>query len=282
MNKRFKQRAEQTVKRFCRVLTAAMLILLLFILSIPSVIALEVNDVPSQFSKSFNEVNNNSTNEPSFKRYRSVLYHSFEDYEQEIKDGTFFEKHNAPAVPDSIKDTIMNTNLIKPRINGKELEYNYDRDSYGATAQYPELASDPQNYVYIVFYKYPDSEDAIMFQVKYLLDNTSASADTFPEHEKANYDAVINGENVRIYSFTWDDIQHFGVFQYKNMYEVTLMTYDKESFDMVFRNLEIEEISVNNNEAMTNYVWLWIVLGAVSVGAVAAVIVLKKRKQNEA
>lgn len=41
MNKRTGWRTEQTVKQFCRVLTAAMLILLLFILSIPSVIALE-------------------------------------------------------------------------------------------------------------------------------------------------------------------------------------------------------------------------------------------------
>ena len=48
MNKRFKRRPEQTVKRFCRVMTAAMLILLLFIVSIPSVIALEneTNIVP--------------------------------------------------------------------------------------------------------------------------------------------------------------------------------------------------------------------------------------------
>ena len=60
MNKRFKQRPEQTVKRFCRILTAAMLILLLFILSIPSVIALEneTNILPdSDIPETFNQIN---------------------------------------------------------------------------------------------------------------------------------------------------------------------------------------------------------------------------------
>ena len=78
------------------------------------------------------------------------------------------------------------------------------------------------------------------------------------------------------------------------MYIVSITTANEELFDIIFGNLEIDEINVynedvlnsitqsgNKNEARTDYIWLWIILGAVSVGAVAAVIVLKKRKQKE-
>ena len=170
----------------------------------------------------------------------SVCYENFEQFAQAIKDGSFLEQGYYQGLYQSVKDTMLNTNIIKPLINGAELDFYNENDWNNVTVYYPLIPGDPQGY--LALYKHPNCPDHILFKVKYILSNTSTQ--TFPENEKANYDAVINGEKVRIRHFTHGDKRQFGIFQYKNMYQVELMTYDKELFDIVFNNLTIEEISV--------------------------------------
>ena len=169
----------------------------------------------------------------------SVCYENFEQFAQAIKDGSFLEQGYYQGLYQSVKDTMLNTNIIKPLINGAELDFYNENDWNNVTVYYPLIPDDPQGYYSL--YRHPDYQDHIAFEVKYLFDDNSTQ--TFPENEKANYDAVINGQTVRI-QHRQSGKRHYGSFQYKNMYRVVMMTYDKELFDIVFNNLTIEEISV--------------------------------------
>ena len=300
MNKRTGRLTEQTVKRFCRRLTAAMLVIVI---------------AAAMLLCGCADNNAGSDGTPPLKCLE-VYFESYEQYAQSINDGWFFDQNSEQfaqclihgigflqngEMSDADKILLASSNVIKPLVNGEELTpllnaegmiryVGMDPGACYIKVNYPYNGNDRNEYT--AYHTYRDYPDTISFTAELI--HTKEYFQERYRNREPNYDAVINGEKVRIYSSGSQKGNLTGAFLYKDMYIVSITTANEELFDIIFGNLEIDEINVynkdvlnsitqsgNKNEARTDYVWLWIVLGAVSVGAVAAVIVLKKRKQKE-
>ena len=192
-----------------------------------------------------------------------LAFNSYEEFAQSIKDGWFFDQNSSlfkqqkdkvfcqGFKPDDELETVAKekmavTSIIKPLVNGEELDWYADansdyRDTYlRVYYPYENSSNQAKDKGYTAYHLFQDSR--LMFLVEYSFDVTSN--EDFPENEKANYDAVINGQNVCI-EYSQDSTGRcFGVFQYKDMYEVNIVTENKKQFDIVFSNLTIEEIRV--------------------------------------
>ncbi|MBR3750297.1 MAG: hypothetical protein IKK58_00835 [Clostridia bacterium] len=165
----------------------------------------------------------------------TVMYDTYEQYAQAIKDGSHF-MHRTTKVYQSIKEVMQKINVIKFTVNGEELGW-----SGRLITTYP----DSQYYRdYRASHIYKDYEKTINFLVEYNLEYTDEpDISMFPEFEDANYDAVINGQNVKVYYQQYTSNPH-ARFYYKNMYLIAISCGNKELLEYILNNLTIEEISV--------------------------------------
>ena len=192
-----------------------------------------------------------------------LAFNSYEEFAQSIKDGWFFDQNSSlfkqqkdkvfcqGFKPDDELETVAKekmavTSIIKPLVNGEELGWYADanedyRDTYlRVYYPYENSINQAKDKGYTAYHLFQDR--MLMFWVEYSFDVTSN--EDFPENENANYDAVINGQNVKIVYSQDSKGGCAGTFQYKDMYKVKISTENKELFDIVFNNLTIEEISV--------------------------------------
>ena len=187
-------------------------------------------------------------------------FNSYDEFVQSITDGWFFDQDSsvfkqhiisAGYDPDNeldvdVKEKMAATSIIKPLVNGEELGWYADvnedyKDTYlSVYYPYERLFQQSFNQGYMAYHLFQDS--MLTFWVEYSFDVTSN--EDFPKNEKANYNAVINGQNVSICYSQGSNGSCAGAFQYKNMYKVNISTENKELFDIVFSNLTIEEIDV--------------------------------------
>ncbi len=165
-----------------------------------------------------------------------LYYENYEQFAQAVKNEEFFKDGLAVAGLDLVpsrKKTIQQTNIIKLKVDKENLAFD-DEESERPVIVYWPCYNDYHGYMA----RHSYNGQFVFFQVWY--------SKLIPEQDRSptlNYDAVINGENVRIH-YQVDGERHSGYFDYKDGYFVLVLTYDKETFDYIFSHLSIEEISV--------------------------------------
>ena len=295
MNKRTGWRTEQTVKRFCRVLTAAMLILLLFILSIPSVIALEneTNILPdSDIPETFNQINESTptagmlhfdsvsglkqwlaTSEGN-ERYKTVYY----------DDGS---GQNCKDNIDALIKNVRENGILVPYVNGQDAVnmcsiYIPDGKGWPASVYFD---TEINGVKYRIGMTYIPQENKQYTQAGYVEYKTAVMGTVYNDEYIEKFGQYIPAR-IRIGATEYDAALKQSPYNGRNSVYAIIDGWDvsieAQSGDRAKEDVleDIAQLAIKN-EALHNYAWLWIVLGAVSVGAVAAVIVLKKRKQKE-
>lgn len=178
-------------------------------------------------------------------------YDDFEQMAQSIKDDSFWKERNY-YIDSGIMEIMKNTNIIKPMAGNEDFvmyESDWDEDGEIEPEQITLYCAATYGYTreYFAKFKYKDYDEWVMFeawysQMKYSEDDVCN--EVFPEVEGANYDAVINGQNVRVRYMKTEYNRHFCNFKYKNMYNVSVFSDNKELLDEIMQILTIEEISV--------------------------------------
>jgi len=166
-------------------------------------------------------------------------FDSYEQFALSISSGSFFNDTGfGMSVNESVKELMLKTNVIRMKINGECPAFDSGKYSDGTSytqklnVYYPVW--DYQGY----YARHNYNGEPVFYQVWYATNDTKKL--------KTNYDAVINGEKVRIQYSREGDGRYYGAFLYRDMYLVQILAYSQEMFKTIFENLTIEEININN------------------------------------